>query len=128
MAATELEIGDSRVEFIADYVLKALKLKPDRWTKMYQLDENRQLCVDFFDKPDRHNLVFLLNAAGGLTVASDWPTTVRSKAVYFVKRAKEALPKDVPVKSALLYGDISYSPIDQLSAFVDEVHCSVLTF
>lgn len=45
--------------------------------------------------------------------------------VYFVKKTKEPVPKDVPVKNAIMYGDISYSPIDQLSAFVDEV-CDVI--
>lgn len=42
-----------------------------------------------------------------------------------MKKTKDPVPKDVPVKNAIMYGDISYSPIDQLSAFVDEV-CDII--
>jgi len=46
----DLEINDPRVEFLADYVLKTMKLRADRWLKMYSVEENKQLCLDFFDK------------------------------------------------------------------------------
>jgi len=46
----DLEINDPRVEFLADYVLKTMKLRADRWLKMYSAEENKQLCLDFFDK------------------------------------------------------------------------------
>lgn|SRR6218665_1793737 len=125
--AAELEIGDVRVEFVADYVLKALRVKPDRWTKMYALDENKQMCLDFFEKGEQSNLIISTNSAGGLTLSNEWPTSLKSKAIYFVKKSKEPVPKDMPAKNALLYGDISYSPIDQLSAFVDEVRAAEKT-
>ena len=46
----DLEINDPRVEFLAEYVLKTMKLRADRWLKMYSVEENKQLCLDFFDK------------------------------------------------------------------------------
>ena len=46
----DLEINDPRVEFLADYVLKTMKLRADRWLKMYGVEESKQLCLDFFDK------------------------------------------------------------------------------
>lgn len=46
----DLEINDPRVEFLADYVLKTMKLRADRWLKMYAAEENKQLCLEFFDK------------------------------------------------------------------------------
>jgi len=46
----DLEINDPRVEFLAEYVLKTMKLRADRWLKMYSAEENKQLCLDFFDK------------------------------------------------------------------------------
>jgi len=46
----DLEINDPRVEFLAEYVLKTMKLRADRWLKMYAAEENKQLCLDFFDK------------------------------------------------------------------------------
>jgi len=79
--ATELEIGDVRVEFIAEYVLRTLRIKGDKWTKMYVVEENKQLCVDFFDKPDSQLLVVALNLAGGLAVTAEWPPQFKMKAV-----------------------------------------------
>ena len=46
----DLEIDDPRVEFLADYVLKTMKLRAERWLKMYAVEESKQLCFDFFDK------------------------------------------------------------------------------
>jgi len=79
--AAELEIGDVRVEFIAEYVLKTLRLKPDKWTKMYVIEENKMLCLDFFDKAESDTLVIVFNAAGGLSVSTDWPSQFKQKAV-----------------------------------------------
>lgn len=119
--AAELELGDSRVEFIADYVLKTLKIKPDKWTKMYSLDENKQLIMDYFEKPEMNALIVQATPAGGMNVQCDWPSNPKAKSCYFVRKGREAVQKDTTLRSALLYGDISQSPLDQLSAFVDEV-------
>lgn len=119
--AAELELGDSRIEFIADYVLKTLKLKSDKWMKLYGVEENKQMILDFFEKPEHLNLVIFSTAGGGLSVALEWPAQLKQKACYFVKKGKENVSKDQPMRSSVLYGDLSYSPIDQLSAFVDEV-------
>jgi len=83
--AAELEIGDVRVEFVAEYVLKTLRIKGDKWTKMYVIDDNKQLCLDFFDKPDSQTLVIAITAAGGLTVMNEWPAQFKQKAVSLVQ-------------------------------------------
>jgi len=62
----DLEINDPRVEFLADYVLKTMKLRADRWLKMYAAEENKQLCLDFFDKVCRNCRSIL--AIGGVFV------------------------------------------------------------
>ena len=41
--------------------------------------------------------------------------------VYFMKKVREPIPREGNVKNYILYGDVSYSPIDQLSAFIEEV-------
>lgn len=125
-SAAELELGDARVEFMADYVLKTLRIKGDKWMKMYSLEENKMMFMDFFEKAD--NMVFIIQSAGGgaLSVAYDWPTTLRNKAVYFVRKGKELISKDANLRNVLYYGDLSYAPLEQLSAFVDEVSCSIL--
>lgn len=119
--ASDLELGDSRVEFIADFVLKTMKLKPDKWAKMYSLDENKMLFMEFFEKPELPALVVASTAAGALTVQYEWPTNPKGKACYFVKKSSESVSKDAGLKDSLIYGDMSSNPLDQLSAFVDEV-------
>ena len=120
-SVADLELNDKRTEFIAEYVLKTLRVKGDKFTKMYGLEENKQLFMDFFEKPEILQFIVSANPAGGLSVSTQWPDKLKTKACYFVKKAKEAINKDTPMRNSLLYGDLSYSPVDQLSAFVDEV-------
>ena len=119
--ADELEIGDSRIEFMAIYLLKTLKLKNDKWMKMYAIDENKQIINDFFEKTDISLIVFYLNISGALTVQYQYPTLIKSKVAYFVKKNKDSISKETPIKDALAYGDLSTTPLDQLSAILDEV-------
>ena len=121
--ADDLEIGDSRIEFVAFYLLKTLKLKNDKWAKMYGIDDNKLMIVEFFEKAEHSLLVFLLNSSGALTVSNQYPTQLKTKAIYFAKaKGKDAIGKDQNIKEALLYGDLSYSPLEQLSAILDEVY------
>ena len=119
--AAELELNDVRVEFVADYVLKTMRLKGDKWSKMYSVDENKQMFMDFFEKPEVLTLLVVGNAAGSLQPSFDWPAQNKNKACYFVKKSSQAVGKDAAIRNVLLYGDLSYAPMDQLSAFVDEV-------
>ena len=120
-AAQELELGDTRVEFMCDYVLKTMRIKGDKWMKMYNLDENKQMFMEFFEKPELHNFVINQQPGGSLIVTFEWPAQLKGKACYFVKKERGPVTKETNLRSALIYGDLSYSPIDQLSAFVDEV-------
>lgn len=117
----ELELNDTRVEFMADYTLKTLKCKADRFAKMYSLDESKQLFTDFFEKSDIMSILIIATASGGLNVQYEWPNNPKGKACYFVKKSKEPITKDANLRTTLLYGDMSQFPLDQLSAFVDEV-------
>lgn len=124
-SAAELELGDARVEFMADYVLKTLRLKGDKFTKMYNVEENKMMFMEFFEKAD--HMVMIIQAAGGgaLNVSYDWPTNLRNKACYFVRKAKDLITKDANLRNVFYYGDLSYAPLEQLSAFVDEVSCQL---
>ncbi|XP_036372722.1 dynein heavy chain 9, axonemal [Megalops cyprinoides] len=119
-------VADKRYEFLEEYILKTLKLKADRWQKCVTTDEYKQIIQDFFDRPDQAMLVVSLNAAGQLLPSSEFPASSKNKAVYFVKRGKDVLSPD-SIKSNLLYGDLSYSPLDQFSALVEEVVVPVLS-
>jgi hypothetical protein len=50
MSSKELGINDARIEFAADYVLKSLNIKPDKFANLHSSEETRQLLLDFFDK------------------------------------------------------------------------------
>ncbi|OAF71285.1 Axonemal beta dynein heavy chain 17 [Intoshia linei] len=123
---SELEINDTRIEFVAAYALKTFKLKQDRWSKMYGLEENQMLFRDYFDKAEINQLILTCNS-GTLSVGYQWPSVSKSKFCYFVKKNNEALGKDAVLTSKLLYGDMSHSPIDQLSTYIDEVVMPLLS-
>ncbi|XP_077869744.1 dynein beta chain, ciliary-like [Saccoglossus kowalevskii] len=118
--------ADPRYDFISDYVLKSFKVKPDKWSKCIGVDENRLLMTEFFEKVDNTQLIFQSSAAGLIVPQLDWPTNLKQKAIYFVRKNKDAIQKD-NIKNVLVYGDISYSPLEQLSALVDEVLVPLLS-
>ncbi|XP_041939413.1 dynein heavy chain 9, axonemal [Alosa sapidissima] len=126
MEDDDMPEADKRYDFIEDYVLKTLKLKGDRWQKCISVEEQKQVVQDFLDKSETTTLVVSLNAAGQLAPSVSFPATAKNKAVYFVKRKKSALTVDT-MKSNLFYGDLSYVPLEQFSALVEEVVVPVLS-
>lgn len=119
--ANELDLNDQRVEYIADYVIKTFRCKSDKFGKMYALEEQKLIYTEFFEKNDRHQLIVLQTAAGALTTQFDWPTSLKSKACYFVRKTRDQIGKDANMRAMVTVGDISYSPVDQLSVLVEEV-------
>ena len=126
MSAADLELNDSRVEFMADYVIKTLKIKPDKFSKMYSVEDTRQMFLDFFEKSDVPSLV-IAQPGGTLVTTFEWPNKPKAKACYFVKTSRDSINKDTNLRTSLMYGDLSYAPLDQLSAFVDEVLVPLLS-
>ena len=121
--ASELELEDSRLEFIADFVIKTTRCKPDRFMKLLNVDETKLLIMEWFDNHNVPALIIASNQGGVLTAHNAWPSNPKQivKACYFVKKSREPLSKDVPLRHSVLYGDMSNSPLEQLSTFVDEV-------
>eukprot|EP00058_Branchiostoma_floridae_P010281 XP_002595769.1 hypothetical protein BRAFLDRAFT_200305 [Branchiostoma floridae] len=115
------EATDGRVEFISEYALKTFKQKPEKWAKCYGQEETRIMLHEFFDKAENTHLFVLANAAGTLSVTNEMPTSLKGKAVYFIKKRKEAIKGTEGLRTDLYIGDLSYSPLDQLSALVDDV-------
>lgn len=118
-----MEFNDVRFEFISEYTLKSMKLKADKWAKLQGNDEYRQTILDFFEKPEYNIIVIYQNTAGQLQPTFDFPSSMKAKAVYFSKKEKGMNVGKDNYKTALTYGDLSYSPLEQLSALVDEVNC-----
>ncbi|XP_041076181.1 dynein heavy chain 17, axonemal-like [Polyodon spathula] len=120
-----MEGQDKRLDYIQGYILKTMKLKADKWVKFVTTEENKLMVNSFFEKQDVTVLVIYLNSAAQLTADLAFPPSVKSKAVYFVKRTNESTTKD-NIKNVLV-GDISASPVEQLTALVEEMVCSLHT-
>ena len=118
--------ADKRYDFICEYVLQTLKLKNDKWQKCIGIEDNKVLMQEFFDKSDIPVLVISSSSAGALTPTYEFPTSAKTKAVYFIKKSKENITPD-GIKGQLFYGDISYAPLDQLSSLVDEVSIALIS-
>uniref|UniRef100_A0A4W6G4Y5 Dynein axonemal heavy chain 17 n=1 Tax=Lates calcarifer TaxID=8187 RepID=A0A4W6G4Y5_LATCA len=103
-----------------------LKLKQDKWQKCVSSEENRQVLHEFLDKPEPRTLVVSVTAAGLLQAAAAFTAGSKNKAVYFVKQSKAALSAD-SMRENLVYGDLSYAPLDQFSALVEEVVAPLLS-
>ncbi|CAC5361897.1 DNAH [Mytilus coruscus] len=123
--AEDNEIEDDRVLFIATYVIKTFKFRSDRFEKFYALEENKRIINEFFDKPTATSLIFILPGSS-LVVQLEFPANPKAKSCYFIRRYKEQITKETDLNKALIYGDLSYSPLEQLSGLVNEVLVPVL--
>ncbi len=65
-------------------------------------------------------LVISQNFSGHLVAHTDWPSPLKNKGVYFVKREPLALPKD-DFRKVLACGDIHPNSLDHFCAWVEEV-------
>ncbi|CAK8694647.1 unnamed protein product [Clavelina lepadiformis] len=118
--------GDKRYEFVSEYVLRTLKLKNDKWQKCIGVEDNKILIQEFFDKGDNIALVVGANAAGILTPTYEFPLSGKTKAVYFIKRSRESLLPDT-IQNQVIFGDLSYAPLDQMSSLVDDIVVPLLS-
>ena len=48
---SETLLSDPRLDFIQDFTLKALRLKPDKWARMTISDEQRNYVTHFVERP-----------------------------------------------------------------------------
>ena len=83
----------SRITFIRDYTLKSLRLKQDKWNKLLISDEQRNTLINFVEKGIQQVLVISQNIGGQLQIHTDWPSYLRNKGIFFVKRENEGIPE-----------------------------------
>jgi dynein heavy chain len=140
----ELEIADLRIHFIADYLIKSLRLRSDKWTKMVQIEDQNRTILEFCEKPHPTLLVFHVNPAGSLVrrfsfvlflirllcfslypqvVGTSFPSSLKSKACFFAKKSPEPLQRDSKEKiaGAINFGDLSNAALEQLQIYVNDV-------
>jgi dynein heavy chain, axonemal len=80
--------------------------------------------LEFFDKPEQRVLTFYTDAKDQLTPTLTFPGLLKKKAVFFRKRG-EFVVNNENVKT-LDFGDLSYAPIEQVSAMVGGLVVPVL--
>ena len=117
----DLEINDPRVEFLAYYILKTFKLKPDRWTRMYSNDDNRVIIFDFFVRSDHPFIVFSVNNQNQLIVSYTYPTQMKFKSCFFAKKHKFKINKEDNFRNEFLFGDLAHMPVNMLSTLLEDV-------
>ena len=44
------EKSDDRLDFLRDFILRALRLKPDKWDRMFISDEQRTHIIAFVER------------------------------------------------------------------------------
>ena len=107
------------------YQFLGLRLKPDKWSRMVVSDEQRTFISAFIDRNYPQELVISQNFSGHLVAHTDWPSILRNKGVFFVKREPEPLPKD-NFMSFMTCGDIHPNALDHFCAWVEEVIAPIL--
>jgi hypothetical protein len=86
---------------------------------MFSLVDHHQ---DFLDKAEPTQIIIAQNAAGQLSVSTSFPTGgTKSKSIFFMKRNPGPLLKDRDIKSLLVFGDLSPTPLDQLTSLIEHV-------
>ena len=105
--------------------LLGLRLKPDKWSRMVVSDEQRTFIQNFIDRAYPQELVISQNFSGHLVTHTDWPSILRNKGVFFVKREPEPLQKD-NFMARMTCGDIHPNALDHFCAWVEEVIAPIL--
>ena len=78
-------------------------------------------ALSFLDQQDPVLLIFTATTAGTLVLLHDWPTVIKQKHCYFIKKSPDNVVRGRPMSGQVYCGDLSSSPVEQLSTFVDEV-------
>lgn len=111
---------DERHGFLESFAMLLLRLRPDKWSKFEGSEDARAVLDEFFRQPDVLELLLSLNPAGQLQPSTCFLPTLKGKGIYFVKRKKENITQE-NCRAALLVGDISPWPVEQLIVVVEEV-------
>ncbi|XP_065334425.1 dynein beta chain, ciliary-like [Cloeon dipterum] len=118
-------LEDARLDFLANFTLKSLRLKPEKWAKMCANEDNFLLMTGFLNAPAEKVLVVTLSPLMQLTPVLGFPAPLKSKAVFFVRRLREKATLE-NVRTVLACGDLAPRPGEQLAVLVDTVLLSLL--
>lgn len=115
------------MQFIQDYTLKSMRLKPEKWAKLVISDEQRRHLENFVYKDLPQVLIISQNIGGQLQIHTDWPSPLKNKGVFFVKREAQPLPDQlIKLLTQMTCGDIHPNSLEHFCALVEEVMVPIL--
>ncbi|KAJ3192953.1 hypothetical protein HDU82_002992, partial [Entophlyctis luteolus] len=115
---------DPRSYWFEDRVCNALKIKNDKFKKMLTFPENIEIFGQFLEK-EHNTLLFYLNQKEELIPAVIFPSQLKKKSVYFLK--KNLGQPVAEMDKELTIGDLSANPLEFLSTLLEEVYLPLLT-
>eukprot|EP00842_Homolaphlyctis_polyrhiza_P004027 jgi/Hompol1/4625/HPOL_003762-RA len=116
---------DARVQWFEDRVCNGLKIKNDKWKKLISVGENVEIIYHFLDK-DYTTILFYLNQKEDLLPAVVFPSQLKRKSIYFIKKRPGAQITE-KLDQELIMGDLSANPLEFLSTVLEEVYLPLLT-
>ncbi|NXK40473.1 DYH17 protein, partial [Piprites chloris] len=111
---------DPRLGFMESLVTVLLRISTDKWSKFVSSEEVTTMLDKFFKQQDALELVLGLNPSGQLLPTTDFPSALKGKGIYFVKKKGESITQE-NCQSSLLVGDIVPSSVEQLITVLLEV-------
>lgn len=74
---------DNRMDFLANFVKKTLKLKPEKFTRMMATEEHKSVVMKFLERPVPALLVIALTPTAQLVASNGFPLVqLKSKGKY----------------------------------------------
>ncbi|KAL7754360.1 hypothetical protein RI367_000341 [Sorochytrium milnesiophthora] len=128
---------DARGEWFAEPVLKALKVKTDKWKKAFTVQENCDVVAKFLDDAAIACLFFTLSSREEIVPfiagSTQFPGTLKKRAIYFLKNSAlfgtpvdGALSKE-NMDKAFIVGDLASNPLEFLSTILEDVYIPILS-
>lgn len=119
---------DTRLSFVSSFVLKTLRLKPEKWNRVMATEEYKSTVMEFLTGDQLNLLIFILTQAAHIIPMTSFPLSqLKTKGVYFIKKQPGPVPR-TDANGYLIVGDMATKPIDQLAAIVDEVKKEIYVY
>ncbi|XP_070509872.1 dynein beta chain, ciliary-like [Chironomus tepperi] len=88
--------------------------------------DDRNIVFDWLNDPKRERMCFTIAPSGNLMPFVNFPGNSKSKICYFVRKGPVVLTPE-NMRESLIYGDTSPSPINDLSAILDDIVYPILS-
>lgn len=109
---------DPRALWMEEYVLKTTKSKADKWKKLASDEERRTKVIEFWEKKEVKQLIFVWDQKSQLDPVYEFPTSLKMKGVYFIKPTADMVITKDNIKT-LIKGDVAPSRVDALANLMD---------